>query len=259
MLTMLFVAPALAQYLDKGDFESLGAMYQLFSRIEALPTLCSAFATHIKVCYSLCLLHFHEIQPSIQDTVADIVKDEARDDDMVQRLLDFKDLAHETAHTAFLCETEAIESTTSTKKASSVHNPAASTSKLPAMQPDTKFVYAITDAFSVGFKARRLKPTEMIAKYVDKAMRKGQGKASDAEFQTMLDKVLALYRFTDDKDVFRTFYHRSLAKRLLLEKSASDDFERSILKKLKERMCQGHHTTVVVVLCSQAALHAHRI
>lgn len=170
-----------------------------------------------------------------QNTVADIVKDEPRDDEMVQRLLDFKDLAYETANTAFLCETEAIESTTSANKASGAKGPTASTSKLSAMQVDAKFVYAISDAFSVGFKARRLKPTEMIAKYVDKAMRKGQGKASDAEFQTVLDKVLALYRFTDDKDVFRTFYHRSLAKRLLLEKSASDDFERSILKKLKER------------------------
>lgn len=36
--------------------------------------------------------------------------------------------------------------------------------------------------------------------------------------------------------VFRAFYHRALAKRLLLEKSASDDFEKSILKKLKEGM-----------------------
>jgi len=71
----------------------------------------------------------------------------------------------------------------------------------------------------------------MIAKYLDKAMHKGQGKATDIEF---LDKVLALYRFTDDKDVFRTFHHRSLAKRLLLEKSASDNFEKVMLKKLKE-------------------------
>jgi cullin-4 len=102
------------------------------------------------------------------------------------------------------------------------------------MQPDQQFLYTLTDAFSTGFKSRRSKPAEMIAKYLDKAMRKGQGKATDAEFQGLLDRVLQLYRFTDDKDVFRTFYHRSLAKRLLLEKSASDDFEKGMLKKLKE-------------------------
>jgi cullin-4 len=150
---------------------------------------------------------------------------------MVQRLLDFKELADQTVASSFL--TEKIEPAPPTP-AAAPQTPAASTSKLPRMQPDQVFLYAITDAFSKGFKARRSKPAEMIAKYVDKAMRKGQGKASDAEFQALLDKVLALYRFTDDKDVFRTFYHRSLARRLLLERSASDDFEKAMLKKLKE-------------------------
>ena len=111
---------------------------------------------------------------------------------------------------------------------------APSTSAL-ARTPNRDFGYAVTDAFGVGFKARRNKPAEMIAKHVDRMMRKGQRGATDAEFAAQLDAALALYRFTDDKDVFRTFYHRALAKRLLLERSASDDFEKAILKKLKER------------------------
>ena len=86
----------------------------------------------------------------------------------------------------------------------------------------------------MGFKARRSKPAEMIAKYLDKAMRKGQGESTDTDFDTTLTNVLELYRFSEDKDVFRTFYHRSLAKRLLLGKSASNDFEISMLKKMKE-------------------------
>jgi len=109
-----------------------------------------------------------------------------------------------------------------------------STSTLSS-QPNNVFVYAIADAFTAGFKTRRNKPAEMIAKHVDKAMRKGQGATSDADYEKMLDSALALYRFTDDKDVFRTFYHRALAKRLLLQKSASDDFEKSMLRKLKEK------------------------
>jgi len=164
------------------------------------------------------------------------VKDSARDEEMVQRLLDFKELADSTASSSFLSEKIQVTSATSTQF--SVSEPAASasasTSQLPSMQPDQQFLYTLTDAFSTGFKSRRLKPAEMIAKYVDKAMRKGQGKATDAEFQGLLDRVLQLYRFTEDKDVFRTFYHRSLAKRLLLGKSASDDFEKGMLKKLKE-------------------------
>lgn len=158
---------------------------------------------------------------------------------MVQRLLDFKELADDAVASAFLADNTSIATTTSNQAQPAGAAPAApvaSASNLPPKQPDQQFLYALTDSFTIGFKARRSKPAEMIAKYLDKAMRKGQGKASDTEFQALLDRVLALYRFTDDKDVFRTFYHRSLAKRLLLGKSASDDFEKAMLKKLKESM-----------------------
>ena len=40
---------------------------------------------------------------------------------------------------------------------------------------------------------------------LDKAMRKGQGSSTDAGFQALLNSVLALYRYMDDKDVFRMF------------------------------------------------------
>ena len=148
---------------------------------------------------------------------------------MVPRLLEFKALADKAMNFAFVCEKDVPSLSATSSSASAV----ASISEFPVKLPDQGFVYALTDAFAVGFKARRNKPAEMIAKYLDKAMRKGQGSTSDAEFQALLDSALALYRFTDDKDVFRTFYHRSLAKRLLLEKTASDDFEVAMLKKLK--------------------------
>jgi cullin-4 len=96
------------------------------------------------------------------------------------------------------------------------------------------FQYALHDAFSDGFKKRRNKPAEMIAHHIDRLMRKGQGSASDEAFTEKLDSALALYRFTADKDVFRAFYHRALARRLLLGRSASDDAEKAMLKKLKE-------------------------
>lgn len=149
----------------------------------------------------------------------EIVKDVNNDDDMVQNLLELKSAADMTISTAFLTnKINASETSAGTKT------------------PDSEFVYSLKDAFASGFRARRNKAAEMIAKFLDKAMRKGQGSSTDAEFQALLDSVLALYRYTDDKDVFRTFYHRSLAKRLLLEKSASIDFEASMLKKLKEGM-----------------------
>lgn len=147
---------------------------------------------------------------------------------MVERLLALKLLAESTINSAFIDEVPTL----ATSKNGST---AESTSAPRPTRPNQEFVYALTDAFTTGFKRRRNKPAEMIAIYIDKAMRKGQQGASDAEFEAMLDGALGLYRYTDDKDVFRTFYHRALAKRLLLGRSASDDFEKAILKKLKDR------------------------
>lgn len=147
---------------------------------------------------------------------------------MVQNLLDFKAFADKTLLSAFADEVEAPDIGTSEMGAN------------PRKVSNQEFSYALFDAFQTGFKARRNKPAEMIAKYLDKAMRKGQGTSKDTEHEELLDSALGLYRFTNDKDVFRTFYHRALAKRLLLQKSASDDVEKAMLKKLKERKCVSY-------------------
>lgn len=100
---------------------------------------------------------------------------------------------------------------------------------------DLDFSYALQDAFTTGFKARKIKPAEMIAKHVDRLLRKGQkGQEDEGRYRKELEDVLGLYRSTDDKDVFRTFYQRALAKRLLLQRSASDDVEKSMLDMLKK-------------------------
>ena len=152
--------------------------------------------------------------------VQSIVKDTARDDEMVQRLLDFKAYADKAASKSFV---------------DSIPTPPVGTSAQADAIPNKEFGYALIDAFQTAFLVRPTKPAEMIAKYLDKLMRRGQKDASDSEFEAILDGVLGLYRFTRDKDVFRVFYQRALAKRLLLERSASDDFEKGMLKKFKER------------------------
>lgn len=167
----------------------------------------------------------------LQNKVKSIVTDKEHDDDMVETLLKFKHFADSLVHDTF-ANTDTSSSDPDIKmESSSSSNPIAP----PTKHPNQLFLYALSDAFRRGFKHRRNKPAELLAKHVDKAMRKGQQGRKDEDFQAELDRVLALYRFTDDKDVFRAFYHRALAKRLLLDKSASDDFEKAMLKKLKER------------------------
>ena len=156
-----------------------------------------------------------------------IVTDILRDGDMVERLLSFKAFAEKSASTAFVDYTP------------SSANGASASSNTPQQyraNPNVEYDYAIRDGFQAGFSKRRNKPAEMIAKYLDRAMRKGQKSATDTEFMSLLEKVLQLYRFTDDKDVFRAYYMRALAKRLLLSRSANDAFEIAVLKKLTDGM-----------------------
>jgi cullin 4 len=142
---------------------------------------------------------------------------------MISRLVSFKLKVEEIIKTVFV-DTKAVPPVSSSRtKRESV--------------PNQEFIYALTDAFTKGFKARAKKPAEMLAKHLDKTLRKGQKSATDESFLKDLDNALALYRFTDDRDVFRTFYQRLLAKRLLLDRSASDDFELTMLKKLKDGEC----------------------
>lgn len=56
---------------------------------------------------------------------------------------------------------------------------------------------------------------------------------SEQEIETILDKTMVLFRFLLEKDVFERYYKTHLAKRLLLNKSVSDDFEKNMISKLK--------------------------
>ena len=50
---------------------------------------------------------------------------------------------------------------------------------------------------------------------------------------------MMLFRYLEEKDVFERYYKQHLAKRLLLNKSASDDAEKNMISRLKtECGCQ---------------------
>ncbi|GAA5912728.1 cullin family protein [Sporobolomyces salmoneus] len=102
---------------------------------------------------------------------------------------------------------------------------------------EDKFREAINDAFKFFINKRENKPAEMMAKYLDSKLR--SGKIDDNEMEQTLNDVLYLFRFTQGKDIFEAFYKRDLAKRLLLNKSASFDAERSMLLKLKDECGAG--------------------
>ena len=151
------------------------------------------------------------VRKFVDEKVSTIVKDIPRQEEMVTRLLDFNQICQHALSNCFVDVDPA-----STR-----------------LVTNAKFNQAVEEGFRAGFLRRQNKPAEMIAKYLDKTMRKGQKGATDVVFHGLLDAALALYRFTNDKDVFRTFYHHRLAKRILTDRSASNDIEQEMLKKLK--------------------------
>lgn len=56
---------------------------------------------------------------------------------------------------------------------------------------------------------------------------------TEQEIEQVLDKTMVLFRFLQEKDVFERYYKQHLAKRLLLNKSVSDDSEKNMISKLK--------------------------
>ena len=79
------------------------------------------------------------------------------------------------------------------------------------------------------------RPAELVARFIDAKLRSGNKGTSEEELEDVLDKTMTLFRYIDGKDLFEAFYKKDLSKRLLLDKSASIDAEKSMISKLKAR------------------------
>lgn len=83
------------------------------------------------------------------------------------------------------------------------------------------------------------KSPEYLSLFIDDKLKKGVKGMSDQEIENILDKTMVLFRYIQDKDIFERYYKQHLAKRLLLNKSSSDDLEKNLISKLKaECGCQ---------------------
>ena len=72
----------------------------------------------------------------------------------------------------------------------------------------------------------------------------GGEKMTEDAVEDMLDKVVKLLAYISDKDMFAEFYRKRLSRRLLNDKSASDDHERAVLTRLKQQ-CGAQFTSKV--------------
>lgn len=83
------------------------------------------------------------------------------------------------------------------------------------------------------------KSPEYLSLFIDDKLKKGVRGMTEQEIEHVLDKSMVLFRYLQEKDVFERYYKQHLAKRLLLNKSMSDDSEKNMISKLKtECGCQ---------------------
>ncbi|KAF7633371.1 CULLIN_2 domain-containing protein [Meloidogyne graminicola] len=102
-----------------------------------------------------------------------------------------------------------------------------------------KFLNALKDSFDFFINSRANKIAELTAKFMDLKLRTGNKECTEEELDSVMDRVIVIFRFVQGKDVFEAFYKKDLAKRLLLGRSASVDAEKAMLSKLRTECGAG--------------------
>ena len=85
------------------------------------------------------------------------------------------------------------------------------------------------------------KSPELLARYCDSLLKKSAKNPEESELEDILNSVMIIFKYVEDKDVFQKFYSKMLAKRLVQQNSASDDAEANVISKLRE-MCGYEYT-----------------
>ncbi|CAO3629492.1 unnamed protein product [Cunninghamella blakesleeana] len=83
-------------------------------------------------------------------------------------------------------------------------------------------------------KTSSSKSPELLARFCDSLLKKSAKNPEENELEDVLNSVMTVFKYVEDKDVFQKFYSKMLAKRLVNGTSASDDAEGSMISKLKE-------------------------
>lgn len=103
---------------------------------------------------------------------------------------------------------------------------------------DKEFLKMIAKDFEYFLNLNPRSP-EYLSLFIDDKLKRGAKGMTETEIEQVLEKTMVLFRYLQDKDVFERYYKQHLAKRLLLNKSVSDDSEKNMISKLKtECGCQ---------------------
>ncbi|KAK0487992.1 Cullin-domain-containing protein [Armillaria luteobubalina] len=75
---------------------------------------------------------------------------------------------------------------------------------------------------------------DLLVKHLDLLLRKNSKIVKEQDLEGALDRVIVIFNYLEDKDIFQRFYAARLSKRLIYGASVSDESEAGIVSKLEE-------------------------
>jgi cullin 1 len=122
---------------------------------------------------------------------------------------------------------------------------------------DSLFQKALKEAFETALNRELGKYSfaALMSSFCDRILKKSGERLSDDQIEVLLSKMVELFSFLTDKDLFAEIYRNQLSKRLLSETSASEDAEKCMIQKLKMK-CGAQFTSKLEGMITDLSLAA---
>lgn len=184
--------------LQNDKSEDLSRMFRLFQRVpEGLPPIAALVKAHIEAMG-------HEVVNNREAQIQNEPKKEsASDPTFVKALLALHDKYRSVVNSEF--------------------------------SGNALFQKALKEAFVefINRSVGKFSSADYMSTFCDRILKTGGEKLSDSQVEEYLEKVVQIFSYLTDKDLFAEIYRNQLSKRLLNQRSASDDAERLMIQKLK--------------------------
>lgn len=213
-----------AQLLENRNIESVKGLYELLRLSKIQRELKSPWDEYIR------------------NTVATIIGDKKRCNEMIIRLLSLRRSLDMFVRDA-LSKDEEFRQCMRGDFGAAMNNPKVSACWSNGISKIGEMIAKHVDMLLRG--GLRTLPKDLLSDTKDRATAEREGQAStadeDAELDRQLDHAIELIRLVAGKDAVEAFYKKDLARRLLMARSASQDAERTMLSKLKSE-CGSNFT-----------------
>eukprot|EP00927_Polykrikos_kofoidii_P041123 TRINITY_DN3503_c0_g2_i1.p1 TRINITY_DN3503_c0_g2~~TRINITY_DN3503_c0_g2_i1.p1 ORF type:complete len:760 (+),score=180.57 TRINITY_DN3503_c0_g2_i1:98-2377(+) len=122
---------------------------------------------------------------------------------------------------------------------------------------DSLFQKSLKEAFEVFINRDigKYSFAALMSSFCDRILKKSGERLSDDQVEVLLTKMVELFSFLSDKDLFAEIYRNQLSKRLLYETSASEDAEKIMIAKLKMK-CGAQYTSKLEGMITDLSLAA---